>query len=233
MKIIYIIVLVCFSVSAEVTIWEEMPRDQKERFQYFKKNDRSGVFDAYEKMQGKKYIFACVNAVIFHLYAYEDDTVGTPEAANKRAELKCAEKQSFPGMSLKVPMGTPVLLGYEGNALKSKKHMVIDEAISSNINDISYETDKVKTLISECMSFKKIEKFSRYSIEMPPSGGSLAWHRLEALKWRDDYGPFARAVVVLQWDELNRFNESSPKKVKCIFYGDNYEIDGNKFKLPF
>ena len=112
--------------SAKTTIWEEMPVSQKGRYQYFKKNDGMGVFDAYEKMQGRKYIFACVNAVIFHLYAQEDDSVDSSKAAMKNAEIKCAELHQLPGIDLKVPRGTPILLRYEDDKHKIKKQKMID-----------------------------------------------------------------------------------------------------------
>ena len=126
MKFIYIILALCFSENAETTIWEQMPASQKGRYQYFKKNDGMGVFDAYEKMQGRKYIFACVNAVIFHLYAQEDDSVDSSKAAMKNAEIKCAELHQLPGIDLKVPRGTPILLRYEDDKHKIKKQKMID-----------------------------------------------------------------------------------------------------------
>jgi len=127
MKSLFLFVAISMSIaSAETTIWEEMPASQKGRYQYFKKNDGMGVFDAYEKMQGKKYIFACVNAVIFHLYAQEDDSVDSTKAAMKNAEIKCAELHQLPGIDLKVPRGTPILLRYEDDKHKIKKQKMID-----------------------------------------------------------------------------------------------------------
>ena len=123
----YILLLtICSLASAETTIWEEMPASQKGRYQYFKKNDGMGVFDAYEKMHGRKYIFACVNAVMFHLYAEEDDSVDSSKAAMKNAEIKCAELHQLPGIDLKVPMGTPILLRYEDDKRKINKQNIID-----------------------------------------------------------------------------------------------------------
>ena len=123
----YILLLtICSLANAETTIWEQMPASQKGRYQYFKKNDGMGVFDAYEKMQGRKYIFACVNAVIFHLYAQEDDSVDSSKTAMKNAEIKCAELHQLPGIDLKVPRGTPILLRYEDDKHKIKKQKMID-----------------------------------------------------------------------------------------------------------
>ena len=45
------------NANAETTIWDELPASQNGRFEYFKKNDSLGVFDAYREMHGKKYIF--------------------------------------------------------------------------------------------------------------------------------------------------------------------------------
>jgi len=120
----------CFSAKAETTIWEEMPTSQKGRYQYFKKNDGMGVFDAYEKMQGRKYIFACVNAVIFYLYAVEDDSVDSSKAAMKNAEVKCAELHKFPGIDFKVPLGTPILLRYEDEKLKPRRNKTDDKKMN-------------------------------------------------------------------------------------------------------
>lgn len=130
MKLIYIILALCFSAKAETTIWEEMPASQKGRYQYFKKNDGMGVFDAYEKMHGRKYIFACVNAVMFHLYAEEDDSVDSSKVAMKNAEIKCAELHLLPGINLKVPMGTPILLRYEDDKSKFKRRKIIDREMA-------------------------------------------------------------------------------------------------------
>jgi hypothetical protein len=122
MKLAVILFLISWRVVyADTTIWEEMPASQKGRYHYFKKNDGMGVFDAYEKMHGRKYIFACVNAVIFHLYAEEDDSVDSSRTAMKKAEIKCAELHQLPGVNLKVPRGTPILLRYEDNKYKPKK----------------------------------------------------------------------------------------------------------------
>ena len=85
-----------------------------------------GVFDAYEKMHGRKYIFACVNAVMFHLYAEEDDSVDSIKTAMKNAETKCAELHLLPGINLKVPRGTPILLRYENAKSKFRKRKIID-----------------------------------------------------------------------------------------------------------
>jgi hypothetical protein len=127
----YILLLSIFSLaSAETTIWEEMPASQKGRYQYFKKNDGMGVFDAYEKMHGRKYIFACVNAVIFYLYAEEDNSVESSKAAMKNAEIKCGELDKLPGTDLKVPRGTPILLRYENDKYKPKNQKVIDVKIT-------------------------------------------------------------------------------------------------------
>ena len=84
-----------------------------------------GVFDAYEKMHGRKYIFACVNAVIFYLYAEEDNSVESSKAAMKNAEIKCAELDKLPGTDLKVPRGTPILLRYEDDKKKFRGRKII------------------------------------------------------------------------------------------------------------
>jgi hypothetical protein len=89
---------------------------------------------------------------------------------------------------------------------------------------------KVRTLISDCMTLEKMNKFTHFSFETPPSDDGSPVQSLYAAKWRSDHGP-ARAVVNLHWNELNRFNETIPKVAQCRFYGDNYEI-GNNFKLP-
>lgn len=130
MKLISIITALCFSANAGTTIWDEMPATQKGRYQYFKKNDGMGVFDAYEKMEGKKYIFACVNAAIFILYAYQDDAVNTSEAAMKKAEIKCDEMHSIPGIDFKMPMGTPILLRYEDEKLKPRRNKTDDKKMT-------------------------------------------------------------------------------------------------------
>ena len=130
MKFIYITLMLAFSANAGTTIWDEMPATQKGRYQYFKKNDGMGVFDAYEKMDGKKYIFACVNAAIFILYAYQDDAVNTPEAAMKKAEIKCEEMHSIPGIDFKLPMGTPILLRYEYERSQPRRNKTDNKKIT-------------------------------------------------------------------------------------------------------
>ncbi|MFM6989839.1 MAG: hypothetical protein ACKOWD_00810 [Rhodoferax sp.] len=92
---------------------------------------------------------------------------------------------------------------------------------------------KIRTLLSDCMLYKKIDKFTVYLYETPPDEDSSSWQKLYAMKWRDDYGATAKAVVKLRWDELNRFNEPIPKEARCIFHGENYEIFENDLKLPF
>lgn len=103
------------------------------------------------------------------------------------------------------------------------------EFVSGTFDTRKNASSKIRTLISDCMSYKKIDKFTVYFFETPPSDGE--YQALYVAKWRSDYGPMARAVVELRWDELNRFNEKVPKSVQCIFHGDNYEL-GNIFKFP-
>jgi len=147
MIILYIIIFITLNIlniaQAETTIWEEMPASQKGRYQYFKKNDGMGVFDAYEKMYGRKYIFACVNAVIFHLYAQEDESVDSSKVAMKYAEIKCAELHQLPGVDLKVPRGTPILLHYDDGKINLKKVKVIGRMMTcSFISDECFKIDE-------------------------------------------------------------------------------------------
>jgi len=109
------------NASAETTIWDELPASQKGRFEYFKKNDRLGVFKAYQEMRGTKYIFACVNAVVFHLYAYQDDSIQDSETAKKNAERKCAETFQLPRSEVRFPYGTPIFLRFEISKNPEKK----------------------------------------------------------------------------------------------------------------
>ena len=107
------VILIPSSANSQKTIWDELPKTQNGRFEYFRKNDRAGVFDAYRKMRGTRYIFACVNAVVFHLYAYQDDAILNEAMARSAAESSCAEMKKLEGMPIALPLGTPILLRYE------------------------------------------------------------------------------------------------------------------------
>lgn len=103
----------CSIAIAETTIWDELPASQNGRYEYFKKNDRMGVFKAYKEMRGAKYIFACVNAVVFHLYAYQDDSIKDSEVAKKHAESQCSRTHEIPNSTVRFPYGTPIFLRFE------------------------------------------------------------------------------------------------------------------------
>ena len=111
--ILMVLFFLCKVVSAETTIWDELPASQNARFEYFKKNDKLGVFKAYKEMRGSKYIFACVNAFVFQLYAYQDDSIEDSEVARKHAERKCAETHEIPKSTVRFPYGTPIFLRFE------------------------------------------------------------------------------------------------------------------------
>ena len=114
MKRLFIFLLtVCSVAIAETTIWDELPASQNGRYEYFRKNDRMGVFKAYKEMRGTKYIFACVNAVVFHLYAYQDDSIEDSEVAKKHAERQCSRTHEIPNSTVRFPYGTPILLRFE------------------------------------------------------------------------------------------------------------------------
>lgn len=115
MKFFILVVLsfLCKMTIAETTIWDELPASQNARFKYFKKNDKLGVFKAYQEMRGTKYIFACVNAFVFHLYAYQDDSIEDSEVARKKSERKCAETYEIPNSTIRFPYGTLIFLRFE------------------------------------------------------------------------------------------------------------------------
>ena len=111
--LLLILMMFCSIAIAETTIWDELPASQNGRYEYFKKNDRMGVFKAYKEMRGTKYIFACVNAVVFHLYAYQDDSIEDSEVAKKHAERQCSRTHEIPNSTVRFPYGTPIFLRFE------------------------------------------------------------------------------------------------------------------------
>lgn len=104
-------------VLAEKTLWDEMPKSADGRFNYFQKIDRQGVFQRYKEMRGTRLIFACVNAQVYYLYAYQLDRIKDESEAQDEANQKCAEiteisfDKSEP--SIKLPLGTPILLRFQ------------------------------------------------------------------------------------------------------------------------
>jgi len=124
--VLFAVMLMPTSAHCQRTIWDELPKTQKGRYEFFRKNDRAGVFDAYVKMKGTRYIFACVNAVVFHLYAYQDDAILNEAMARDAAELSCAEMKKFEGMPIAVPLGTPILLRYERFGVSDRKLAALD-----------------------------------------------------------------------------------------------------------
>jgi hypothetical protein len=118
-KLAFVILCMMLSSSlsyAQKTIWEEMPSSLEGRYSFFEKNDGYGVFKKYNEMRGTKLIFACVNAHIFSLFAYQMDSIKDEVEANKLVSNKCAEKDtqfSTDKYSMGWPLGTPLLLKFE------------------------------------------------------------------------------------------------------------------------
>jgi len=111
--VLFAFILMPTAANSQKTIWDELPKTQEGRYEFFRKNDRAGVFDAYKRMRGTRYIFACVNAVVFHLYAYQDDSILNEDMARNATESSCAEMRKFEGIPIAVPLGTPILLRFE------------------------------------------------------------------------------------------------------------------------
>lgn len=102
---------------SQQTLWEQMPKSQEGKFNFFKQNDSRGVFKSYGNMRGTRLIFACVNAQVFSLYAYQKDWVKDVEEAQEEASKKCSEtiEMSFDKSRppIRLPIGSPILLRFE------------------------------------------------------------------------------------------------------------------------
>lgn len=102
---------------AEETLWDQMPNSMEGRYKFFEKNDSRGVFKSYKSMRGTRYIFACVNAQVFYIFANQQDWVKDVDEADQLARKKCDEIIEIPinknSPPMKLPLGTPVLLKFE------------------------------------------------------------------------------------------------------------------------
>ena len=165
-KIIFLFLALIFQVaSAEndnsypPTIWEQLPKSTTERFNFFKKIDRTGMFELYENMRGTKLIFACVNAYVFCIFPFQRDDIQNINQAKDIAEKQCSEKRSpFKDSidnenlkDLQIPLGTPILLDFHldqdandaYNRLKSDwKQVLFDDESQEFIYRKNIETNK-------------------------------------------------------------------------------------------
>jgi hypothetical protein len=117
-KIIF--VLLCFVISyanAEQTLWDQMPKSMDGKYKFFEKNDMRGVYKSYKNMRGTRYIFACVNAQVYYLFANQQDWVKDQDEAEQLAKTKCNEIIEIPidknRPPMRLPLGTPILLRFE------------------------------------------------------------------------------------------------------------------------
>ena len=126
-KIIFLFLALIFQIacaendnSYPPTIWEQLPKSTTEKFNFFKKIDRTGMFELYENMRGTKLIFACVNAYVFCIFPFQRDDIQNVNQAKDIAEKQCSEKRSpFKDSidnenlkDLQIPLGTPILLDF-------------------------------------------------------------------------------------------------------------------------
>ncbi len=108
----------CFfsSTYAQKTLWEEMPSSREGRFDFFKKNSPA-VFDQYNQMRGTRIIFVCVNAYVFHIFAFQNDSLKDSSDANNLVNEKCGERSTYfigkEKNTIAIPFGTPILLKFE------------------------------------------------------------------------------------------------------------------------
>jgi hypothetical protein len=119
MKYLLIVTLVLTStiLNAQKTIWDQLPKTQAEQFKYFEKIDTRNVFTQYKKMRGTKYIFACINAQIFDLYAFQQDSISSAGEVDALVREKCGELReiSLGDRVIKLPLGSPLLLKFEND----------------------------------------------------------------------------------------------------------------------
>lgn len=125
-KILFLILLCSISFASAKdneypeTIWEQLPKSTKERFEFFKKVDRTGAFDTYKDMRGTKIIFACVNAYTFVIIPLQKDDITNIGEAKHAADEACSvSKRPFKNdidnealQDIPLALGTPILLDF-------------------------------------------------------------------------------------------------------------------------